>query len=179
MSRIGKKPVIIPEKVKVTLTGQKIHVEGPKGKTDFDIHPRMTCEVANGQVLVKRPTDNKLDRSLHGLTRSLIHNMIVGTVTGFEKSLEIQGVGFKAESKGPILKLSLGFSHPIEYSIPAGIKVETPIPTNVKVSGMSKQLVGQVAADIRNFYRAEPYKGKGVRYVGEQVRRKQGKTVGK
>jgi len=179
MSRIGKKPIVIPEKVKVTITGKKVSVEGPKGKSELDVHPRITCELKDKEVRVTRPTDNKLDRSLHGLTRSLINNMVIGTMQGFEKNLEIQGVGFKAESKGPILKLSLGFSHPIEYAIPQGIKVETPIPTNVKISGISKHLVGQVAAEIRGFYEAEPYKGKGVRYAGEQVRRKQGKSVGK
>jgi large subunit ribosomal protein L6 len=179
MSRIGKKPIVIPEKVKVTIAGRKVQVEGPKGKSEFEFHPRMSCEVKEGQVLVARPTDNKLDRSLHGLTRSLIQNMVTGTVEGFEKTLEIQGVGFKAEGKGPSVKLSLGFSHPIEYAIPAGVKVETPSPTVVKVSGVDKQAVGQVAAELRGFFEAEPYKGKGIRYAGEQVRRKQGKSVGK
>ena len=179
MSRIGKKPVDIPEKVKVTISGKKVNVEGPKGKSELEVHPRITCELKDKQVIVTRPTDNKMDRSLHGLVRSLINNMVIGTLQGFEKNLEIQGVGFKAEAKGPILKLSLGFSHPIEYSVPVGVKVETPIPTNVKISGVSKQMVGQVAAEIRGYYKAEPYKGKGVRYAGEQVRRKQGKSVGK
>ena len=179
MSRIGKKPIAIPEKVKVVISGQKIQVEGPKGKRELDVNPRMQCEADDKEVLVKRPTDNKLDRSLHGLTRSLINNMVVGVSQGFEKSLEIQGVGFKAEAKGKTVILNLGFSHPIEYAVPEGIKVETKGPTNVIVSGIDKQLVGQVAADLRRFYEVEPYKGKGIRYKGEHVIRKQGKSVSK
>jgi large subunit ribosomal protein L6 len=179
MSRIGKKPILIPEKVKVSLSGSKVLVEGPKGKGEVEVHPKIKCEIKDGQISFARSSDNKFDRALHGMVRSLVNNIITGVTTGFEKNLEIQGVGFKAELKGQTLKLSLGFSHPIEYSIPAGVKIETPIPTNVKISGPNKQLVGQAAADIRRFYEVEPYKGKGIRYAGEHVRRKQGKTVGK
>jgi large subunit ribosomal protein L6 len=126
MSRVGKKPIPIPEKVKVAVSGRKITVEGPRGKMEIEIHPRINCEVSDGKVIVKRSSDDKFDRSLHGLSRSLIQNMILGTTQGFEKTLLIEGVGFKAELKGPKLRLSLGFSHPIEYVIPAGIKIETP-----------------------------------------------------
>ncbi len=177
MSRVGNKVIDIPEKVKLNISGTKVQAEGPKGKKEIKVHSRITCEIKEGKVVVTRPTDNKLDRSLHGLTRSLINNLIVGVSQGFEKSLEIQGVGFKAEAKGQTVKLSLGFSHPIEYKIPEGIKVETKGPTNVIVSGGDKQLVGQVAADLRSFYVVEPYKGKGIRYKDEHVIRKQGKSV--
>lgn len=177
MSRVGNKPIPIVDKVKVNISGQTVSVEGPKGKKEAKISPRIKCEIADNQVIVKRPSDNKDDRALHGLTRSLINGMIIGVSQGFEKSLEIQGVGFKAEAKGKTVKISLGFSHPIEYAIPEGIKVETKGPTNVLISGTDKQLVGQVAAEIRGFYEVEPYKGKGVRYKGEHVLRKQGKSV--
>jgi len=178
MSRVGRLPIQVPEKVKVSIEGQKVSVEGPKGKQALDFHDRMKCEVVEKEVTVTRPTDNKMDRSLHGLTRSLINNLILGVDAGFQKELELQGVGFKAEVKGEIVQLSLGFSHPIKHSIPEGIKVETKGPTNIIVSGIDKQLVGQVAADIRSYFKVEPYKGKGIRYKGEHVIRKQGKTVG-
>jgi len=162
----------------VSIAGSKIQVEGPKGKADLNVHPRIQAKVEGNEIIVTRPSDEKADRSLHGLTRSMISNLLTGLHQGFEKDLEIQGVGFKAEAKGETLKISLGFSHPIEYRLPEGVKVETKVPTKVKVMGASKQLVGQVASEIRRYYEAEPYKGKGVRYVGEQVRRKQGKSVG-
>lgn len=178
MSRVGKKPVLIPQGVKVQITGTQVHVEGPKGKLDLNFHPRMKVSVDDGKVVVGRPTNIPQDRSLHGLTRSLIANMVTGVTQEFSKTLEIEGVGFRAQVQGKSLQLSLGFSHPIIYSIPEGIKVEVPKPTIVIVKGVDKVLVGQVAANIREFFEPEPYKGKGVRYAGEQIRRKAGKAAG-
>jgi len=178
MSRVGKKPVEIPSGVKVELKGQKISVQGPKGKLDLDIHPRVKVVKGERDIQVTRPTDISSDRALHGLTRSLIQNMVLGVTQGYSKELEIDGVGFKAQVKGKFLSLALGYTHPIEYGIPDGIEVKCPDPNRVHVSGISKQMVGQVAAEIRHFHKPEPYKGKGIHYVGEQFRRKQGKTVG-
>ena len=178
MSRIGKLPVSVPKGVQVQVTGQKVHVEGPKGKLDLNVHPRMKVAFDKDQITVNRPTNASRDRSLHGLTRSLIFNMVKGVTEEFSKSLEIEGVGFRAELKGKILQLSLGFSHPIHYHIPEGIKIEVPKPTLLTVTGFDKALVGQSAAEIRGFYEPEPYKGKGVRYAGEQIRRKAGKAAG-
>jgi large subunit ribosomal protein L6 len=177
MSRIGKKPITVPQSVKVTIDGQKIHVEGPKGKLDLNAHPRVKITMSNGVIEVKRPTDIPMDRSLHGLTRTLISNMIIGVSEEFTKTLEIEGLGFKAEAQGKIVKLLLGFSHPINFPVPEGIKIETPKPTIVIIKGVDKALVGQVAANIRDLYKPEPYKGKGIRYAGEQIRRKQGKSA--
>jgi large subunit ribosomal protein L6 len=179
MSRVGKKPVSIPQGVKVELKGMKLHIEGPKGKLDFDLHPRMKVSVGTGQVLVERPSNTPSDRSLHGMTRSVINNMVTGVHQEFSKTLEIEGIGFKAQLQGKNLQLSLGFSHPIDFPIPEGIKVETPKPTTVVVKGADRVLVGQAAAKIRSFFEPEPYKGKGVRYAGEQIRRKAGKAAGK
>jgi large subunit ribosomal protein L6 len=178
MSRIGKKPIVIPNQVKVNLQGQKLLVEGPKGKLDLEIHPRIKVAVKEGQVEVNRPTNINTDRALHGLTRSLIQNMVVGVTEGYKKELEIEGVGFKAQVKGKVLNISLGFTHPIDFNIPDGIEVKCPKPTQITISGVNKQQVGQVAAEIRRFHEPEPYKGKGIHYVGEQIRRKQGKAVG-
>ena len=178
MSRIGKRPIPIPQGVKVQVTGVKIHVEGPKGKADLTIHPRMKVAVGSGEILVSRPTNISQDRSLHGLTRTLISNMIIGVTQEFSKALEIEGIGFKAQLQGKNLQLALGFSHPIDYAIPEGIKIEVPKPTSVIVKGVDKVLVGQVAANIRGFFEPEPYKGKGIRYAGEQIRRKAGKAAG-
>jgi large subunit ribosomal protein L6 len=178
MSRIGKRPVTIPGNVKLNLQGKTLRVEGPKGKLEMQVHPRMNVEVKNNEVLVARPTDMRTDRALHGLTRSLIQNMVSGVANGYKKELEIVGVGFKAVVKGRTLSLNLGFTHPIDYHIPDGVTVSCPNPTRVEISGADKQQVGQAAAEIRGFYEPEPYKGKGIMYVGEQIRRKQGKTVG-
>ena len=178
MSRIGKKPVVIPSGVKVTVQGQGVNVQGPKGKLDLVVHPRISVTVKDNQVQVSRPTDIRTDRSLHGLTRSLIHNMVLGVTQGYMKELEIVGVGFKAQVKGKILNLLLGFTHPIDFNIPEGIEIKCPNPTRVVVSGADKQVVGEVSARIRLMHKPEPYKGKGIHYVGEQIRRKQGKTVG-
>ena len=178
MSRIGRQPVAIPQGVKVQLTGGKLHIEGPKGKLDLNVHPRMKVSIAEGQVAVERPTNIPQDRSLHGLTRSLIANMVKGVTEEFSKTLEIEGIGFKAQLQGKNLQLALGFSHPIDFPIPEGIKIELPKPTIVVVKGVDKVLVGQAAANIRKFFEPEPYKGKGIRYSGEQVRKKAGKAAG-
>ena len=178
MSRIGRKPVPIPQGVKVQVTGTKLHIEGPKGKLDLNVHPRMKVSVAEGQVAVERPTNIPQDRSLHGLTRSLIANMVKGVTEEFSKTLEIEGIGFKAQLQGKNLQLLLGFSHPIDFPVPEGIKLELPKPTIVIVKGVDKVLVGQVAANIRGFFEPEPYKGKGIHYLGEQIRRKAGKAAG-
>ncbi|OGW72330.1 MAG: 50S ribosomal protein L6 [Omnitrophica bacterium GWA2_52_12] len=178
MSRIGKKPILIPSGVQVQLSGSKLNVQGPKGKLDVEIHPRVKITVQPTQVEVSRSTDIRIDRALHGLFRSLIQNMIIGVTEGYKKELELEGVGFKAAVKGKFVNLLLGYTHPIDYPIPEGITVVCPKPTLVTVTGTDKQMVGQVAADIRAFHKPEPYKGKGVHYVGEVIRRKQGKTVG-
>ena len=178
MSRIGKQPILIPQGVKVQVTGGKLHIEGPKGKLDLNVHPRMKVSVAEGKVAVERPTNIPQDRSLHGLTRTLIANMVKGVTEEFSKTLEIEGIGFKAQLQGKNLQLMLGFSHPIDFPIPEGIKIELPKPTIVVVKGVDKVLVGQAAANIREFFEPEPYKGKGIRYSGEQIRRKAGKAAG-
>lgn len=178
MSRIGKKPVVLPSGVKATVSGQAFSIQGPKGKLDLSVHPRIKVVVKDNQVELTRPTDNRQDRALHGLTRSLIQNMTVGVTQGFLKELEIVGVGFKAQVKGKTLNMMLGFTHPIDFQIPDGIEIKCPNPTRVSISGMDKQKVGQIAAEIRLSYEPEPYKGKGIHYVGEVIRRKQGKTVG-
>jgi large subunit ribosomal protein L6 len=177
MSRIGKKPVDIPSGVKVAVDAGTIKVEGPKGKLSLNFHPRMKVALDKDKVIVRRPSDLKLDKSLHGLTRNLINNMVKGVTEGYKKELEVIGVGFKAVVQGKTLVMNLGFTHPINYQIPEGITIQTPKPTNIAVSGPDKRLVGQTAAEIRDFYRPEPYKGKGIRYVGEHVRRKAGKKV--
>lgn len=178
MSRVGKKPITVPENVKVRLDGGKIFVEGPKGKLEMNYHPRIEVKLEDGKLTFHRLTNQPMDRSLHGLTRSLAQNMIVGVVDGYSKQLEIEGVGFRAQIKGKILSIALGFSHPIEYPIPEGIIMEVPKPEKINIKGIDKCLVGKTAAEIRKFFEPEPYKGKGIHYVGEVIRRKQGKTVG-
>ena len=178
MSRIGKKPVEIPAQVKVTVSGSHIAVEGPKGKLAWDVPAPIKVAIADKKLSCENPQgDSRLAKSLHGLSRSLIANMVKGALDGYTKKLQIQGIGFKAAVKGQKLELELGFSHPIQYAIPAQIKITVAENTNVMIEGPDKQVVGQVAAEIRNFYPPEPYKGKGVRYADEQVRRKEGKTV--
>ena len=177
MSRIGKTPVPLPEKVKVTIKGQFIEVEGPSGKLKWDVPARASIELKDNQVVVTRDGDDKEAKALHGLTRSLVNNMVIGVSEGFAKELEIQGVGFKAAVKGSVINLNLGYSHQINYDIPKDIKVTVTEGTNIKIEGADKQVVGRVAAEIRSFYPPEPYKGKGVRYKGEKVIRKEGKTV--
>ena len=177
MSRVGKRPIEIPKGVKVVLDKNKVSVEGPNGKLSFNIHPRMTAEVKDNNVSVKRPSDSKVDRELHGTTRAIINNMIKGVTEGYSKQLEIQGVGYRAQVAGNNLTMNLGFSHQVEYPIPEEITIETPKPNIILVKGVDKAKVGEVAAKIRDFYRPEPYKGKGIRYTGEYVRRKVGKKV--
>jgi large subunit ribosomal protein L6 len=179
MSRIGKKPVGVPKGVEVTISDGTVRVKGPKGDLSLDVHPELVVKVDDGRLLVERPSDSARHKALHGLTRTLVSNMMAGVTSGFSKTLEIVGVGYKAEKKGgDQLTLSLGYSHPIQYRPPAGITIEVPNPTTVTVRGADKQTVGQVAADIRAFRPPEPYKGKGIRYQGEQIRRKAGKTAG-
>jgi large subunit ribosomal protein L6 len=177
MSRIGKKPITLPAKVKLNVSGADIHVEGPKGKLSWTLPPAIKARVEGSDVIFDRKDETRQVRALHGLSRSLVSNMVQGVSAGFVKELEIQGVGFKAAVKGDKLDLSLGFSHEILFPIPHGIKITVTENTKIRVEGVDKQLVGQVAADIRGYYPPEPYKGKGVRYAGEQVRRKEGKTV--
>ena len=177
MSRIGRKPVTIPEKVKVAVQGTTLKVQGPKGELTLSVHPRITVKVEGTEVKVTRPTDIRTDRALHGLTRSLIQNMVAGVTQGYAKELEIVGVGMKAAVKGNMLTLSLGFTHPIDYPFGKDVDIKCPKPTSIVIAGADKQRVGQTAAEIRSFMKPEPYKGKGIRYLGEHVRRKQGKTV--
>ena len=178
MSRIGKRPVELPKGVDVTVKDQTIRVKGPKGELTFDVHPELSVKVDAGTVLVERPSDSPQHKSLHGLTRTLIANMVGGVNEGYQRALEIQGVGYKAEKSGKGIKLSVGFSHTVQYDAPAGITIDLPNPTTVLVKGADKQMVGQVASEIRAVQPPEPYKGKGIRYQGEQVRRKAGKTAG-
>lgn len=177
MSRIGKKPVPIPGNVKVGVTEGEVCAEGPKGKLNYRFHPRMKVSLRENALIVERPTNIRTDRALHGLTRSLLANMVRGVAEGYTKELEIEGIGYRAQLAGRKLVLNLGFSHPVEYPIPEGIEIKCPKPTQIVVSGADRQKVGQVAADIRHFHEPEPYKGKGIRYVGEAIRRKQGKTM--
>jgi len=177
MSRIGKQPIAIPPKVKVEVKGQHVLVEGPKGKLNLELPKRTSLKVENGKVLVSRQGDDAQAKALHGLSRALVNNMVRGVSEGFVKKLEIQGVGFKAAVQGQVVNMSLGYSHPINYAIPAQIKVTVEENTKLTIEGPDRQVVGQVAAELRGFYPPEPYKGKGVRYVGEHVQRKEGKTV--
>jgi large subunit ribosomal protein L6 len=177
MSRIGRKPVAVPDAVTVTIAPGNIAVKGPKGELTQTYSQDMTVSQEDGTILVARPTDRGEHRALHGLTRSLIANMVEGVTDGFEKRLEIQGVGYRAALKGKNLELALGFSHPVSIEAPAGIDFEVPQPTEIIVRGIDKQLVGQVAADIRKRRPPEPYKGKGIRYRDEQVLRKVGKRA--
>jgi large subunit ribosomal protein L6 len=178
MSRIGKKIIELPAKVKLTISGEgAVQAEGPKGKLAWTLPKPITGRVDGAQVHIECPSDDRKVRALHGLSRALVNNIVTGVSTGFSKDLEIQGVGFKAAVKGAILDLNLGFSHDVHFNIPQGIKITVTENTKIKVEGIDRQLVGQVAADIRAYYPPEPYKGKGVRYAGEQIQRKEGKTV--
>jgi large subunit ribosomal protein L6 len=179
MSRIGKKPITIPSGVTVTVDGSTVKVKGPKGELTRTFEPSMKVRVENNEVLIERPNDDKRERALHGLTRALLANMVQGVTEGFKKTLEIVGVGYRAEKKGKNLVVSVGYSHPVNYPEPSGITLTTPAPTTIVIEGIDKQKVGQVAAELREFRPPEPYKGKGIRYQGEQVRRKAGKTAGK
>ena len=176
MSRIGKKPVAIPSGVTVKIDGTTVHVKGPKGELEQTFRPEMEIAQENGTIVIRRPSDQKTHRALHGLTRALIANMVTGVSEGYRRGLEIIGVGYRAEKKGKNLVLSVGYSHLVEYPEPAGITLTAPTPTTVLIEGIDKQRVGQVAAELRSVRPPEPYKGKGIRYQGEQVRRKAGKT---
>ena len=178
MSRIGKKVIEIPAMVKLTVSKEgSVVAEGPKGKLDWKLPREISARVDGNNFYVERANEDRQTRALHGLSRALINNMVSGVATGFVKDLEIQGVGFKANVQGEILNLALGFSHPINFPIPKGIKITVTDNTKIKVEGIDRQLVGQVAANIRGYYPPEPYKGKGVRYAGEKINRKEGKTV--
>lgn len=176
MSRIGKKPIAVPQGVKVEIIQRQVSVEGPKGKLSQLVSDRMSVELKDSQVFVKRNVDTKFDRALHGLTRALILNMVRGVTEGYVKELEIVGVGFKAQIQGNVLTMQLGFSHPVNFPVPEGVKIETPKPTQIIVRGIDKALVGKVASEIRSIYPPEPYKGKGIRYFGEYVKKKVGKA---
>lgn len=176
MSRIGKQPVAIPNGVTVTVEGQDVKVKGPKGEVDSRLPVEISARVDDGQVLVERAGEGSRDKAMHGLARSLVANAVEGVTAGFTKKLEIIGVGYRAEASGRKVKLNLGFSHPIEFPVPEGIEVKTPTPTVIEVSGADRQVVGQVAAELRGLRPTEPYKGKGIKYEGEHVRRKAGKT---
>ena len=179
MSRIGKKPLPIPKGVTVKLDGARVNVKGPKGELNRVVHEELTVKMEGDQLLVGRPSDEAKHKALHGLTRTLIKNMIEGVSQGYVKTLEIQGVGYKAEIRPPGVRLTVGFSHPVDYPAPAGIKLSVDNNVLVKIEGADKEMVGQVAAEIRKVRPPEPYKGKGIRYQGEQVRRKAGKTGAK
>ena len=179
MSRIGKLPITVPAGVTVTVTGNTVKVKGPKGELSRTLHPEMAVKLEGTTITVSRPSDEPKHKSLHGLSRTLIANMIEGVAKGYSKQLEITGVGFKAEPKPFGLQLALGYSHQIQYKAPAGIKLSAPQPTQVVIEGADKEVVGQVAAEIRNLRKPEPYKGKGIKYQGEVIRRKAGKAGGK
>lgn len=179
MSRIGKKVIEVPGSVQLSITGNHVKVKGPKGELEGDFLPNVSFELKDGNLTVLRENDNKINRSVHGLTRSLIANMIEGVVNGFSKTLDIVGVGYKVEQKGENVLMNLGYSHPIYFMPPTGITLQVTTPNQIVVSGIDKQLVGQIAAKIRSFKEPEPYKGKGIKYSTEVIRRKAGKTAGK
>ena len=179
MSLIGKKPIPIPPGVTVAVEGSTVRVKGPKGELSQTFRPEVRVRVDDGRVVVERAADSKTHRALHGLTRALIANMVQGTVSGYRKTLELVGVGYRAEKKGKVLVINVGYSHPVEYPEPEGLTITTPNPTTIVVEGIDKQRVGQVAAEIRSVRPPEPYKGKGIKYQDEQIRRKAGKAGAK
>ena len=178
MSRVGKKPVVIPDGVKITQEGNFLKIKGPKGELERQIHPNMGIEIVENQVNITRPDDTKQNKSLHGLSRALVQNMVIGVTDTYKKTLDIVGVGYKAELKEKNLLLNIGYSHPIFLIPPEGVTLEIPTQTQIIVSGIDKQLVGLVAAKIRSFRKPEPYKGKGIKYSDEHIVRKAGKTAG-
>ena len=179
MSRIGRMPIAIPAGVTVKIDGNMVSVKGPKGELERSIHKDMIIAMEDNVLTVGRPSDNKAHRSLHGLTRTLINNMVVGVTEGFKKNLEIAGVGYRAAKSGTKINLTLGFSHPVEVEPPKSITLDVPAPNKIVISGIDKEVVGAVAANIRSFREPEPYKGKGIKYEGEVIRRKVGKAGGK
>ena len=177
MSRIGKAPIALPSGVEVSVSGNTVTVKGPKGALTRELVGGITVRTEDGNVLVERPNDERMSRSLHGLSRALVNNMVVGVTQGFAKELDIVGVGYRAELKGPsALRLNLGFSHPVDVAAPEGVTFEVPVQTRIIVKGIDKEAVGQVAANIRSIRKPEPYKGKGVRYLNERILRKAGKA---
>ena len=176
MSRIGRLPITVPSGVDVTIDGREVTVKGPKGSLSRSLHPDMTVSREDGTIVVTRPTEQKTHKQLHGLTRTLVNNMVVGVTDGYRKGLEITGVGYRAALNGRKLTLNLGYSHPIEIDPPAGISFEVENPTKLAVVGIDKELVGEIAARVRATRKPEPYKGKGVKYAGERIRRKAGKA---
>jgi large subunit ribosomal protein L6 len=176
MSRIGRLPIAVPSGVNVAIEGRQVTVTGPKGTLSRELHPEMLVQREDENIVVTRPSEQKMHKQLHGLTRTLVNNMVIGVTTGYRKGLEINGVGYRASLVGRKLQLNLGYSHPVEIDPPAGISFELENPTRLSVTGIDKELVGQVAATVRATRKPEPYKGKGVRYAGEQVRRKAGKA---
>ncbi len=176
MSRVGRLPIPIPGGVDVAVKDRTVRVKGPKGSLERTVHPDITVAVADGRITVSRPTDDRFHRALHGLTRALVANMVHGVTQGYAVQLEIQGVGYRAQKQGQKLALQLGFSHPVELDPPSGITLDAPQPNRIIVSGIDKELVGQIAAGIRALRKPDPYKGKGIRYAGERVRRKPGKA---
>ncbi len=179
MSRIGKKPIVIPTGVTVARSGQVVKIKGPKGELQNQFHQNIKIDVKDKEIIVVRPDDSKENKALHGLTRALLQNMITGVTKTYQKTLDIVGVGYRAELKGKNLLLNLGYSHPIYFMPPEGIALQTPTQTQIVISGIDKQLVGLVAAKIRSMRKPEPYKGKGIKYSDEQILRKAGKTAGK
>ncbi|HJP85763.1 MAG TPA: 50S ribosomal protein L6 [Gemmatimonadaceae bacterium] len=176
MSRIGKHPVVVAKGVTATVEGNTVKVKGPKGELERTLHPDMKVTLNDNQIVVERPSDESNHKALHGLSRTLVANMIEGVTKGYKKELELVGVGYKAEARPYGLQLALGFSHPVKYEAPKGIKLSAPAPTQIVIEGANKEVVGQVAAELRSIRPPEPYKGKGIKYVGEQIRRKAGKA---
>jgi len=179
VSRVGRKPVEIPKGVTITKNGSNVKVKGPKGELESRLHPNISVEIKDNELIVTRPDDMKENKALHGLTRALIQNMVNGVLNVFTKTLDIVGVGYRAELKGKNLLLNIGYSHPIYFIPPEGVVIQTPVQTQIIISGIDKQLVGLVAAKIRSIRKPEPYKGKGIKYSDEQIQRKAGKTAGK
>ncbi len=179
MSRIGKQPIPVPAGVEVQIEGSNVRVKGPKGQLEKNLHRDMIIKYEEGRLLVERPSENKLHRSLHGLTRTLLNNMVVGVTSGFQKNLELVGVGYRAFKQGKKLVLAVGYSHPVEIEPEEGLEIEVPAPTKINVKGVDKEKVGALAAAIRAVREPEPYKGKGIRYEGEYIRRKAGKAGAK
>ncbi|AEG58610.1 50S ribosomal protein L6 [Desulforamulus ruminis] len=179
MSRIGKKPIPVPQGVDIQINGNNVLVKGPKGQMEREFHRDMMIKLEDGTLLVERPSDAKDHRSLHGLSRTLLSNMVEGVTKGFQRNLELVGVGYRAAKQGNKLVLTVGYSHPVEMDPPAGIEIEVPAPTKISIKGYDKQVVGQFAANVRAVREPEPYKGKGIKYEGERIRRKAGKAGGK
>ena len=179
MSRIGKKPIEITKGVTITRNGNVVKVKGPKGELETQFHSKMSIDIKDNEIVITRPDDSKENKALHGLTRALLQNMVSGVVTPYTRTLDIVGVGYKAELKGKNLLLNIGYSHPIYFMPPDGVTLQTPAPTQIIITGIDKQMVGLVAAKIRSIRKPEPYKGKGIKYSDEQIQRKAGKTAGK